>query len=294
MPQTLKPGDRLDQFEVLEVLGQGAFGAVYKVRGGGYPQPMALKLSLEPITEVTVAQRALREVTVLRTLNSPHVVRVFDCGLRRDGHAYVLMELLHGKPLDAFHSFDTPMAPRTAAHIVHQCCQGLTDAHARGIVHRDLKPANVFVADNLFTKLPDFGLARSWDDSSVIGAHATIGHMVVGTPHYAQPEQLQTTELTPAADVYSLAMIAYELLSGKTPFDAERSVFDLIDEWGSNPLQWLRAHASTPVVPLTQVAPPGTVTEDLAHVIEVALDKNPAERPVDAAAFGRMLKQAWP
>lgn len=293
MAKNLQPGDHLDQFQILEVIGRGGFAVVYKVRDPRYPTEMALKLSLEPITEVSAAQRALREVTVLKTLTNPHVVRVFDCGLRRDGHTYVLMELLSGKPLHEYHDFDVPMAPREAAHIVYQCCEGLAEAHARGIVHRDVKPENIFVDAGSFTKLLDFGLARSWDDSSVIGAKATIGHMVVGTPHYNQPEQLITTELTPAADVYSLALILYELLSGRTPFDAERPVSEVVDDWRTQPMKWLQAHARTPPIPLGQVAP-SNVSEDLAHVLEVALDKDPTQRPTDARAFGRMLKQSWP
>jgi len=293
VPPHLKPGEYLDQYKVIEVLGDGAFGVVYKVLDARYPTPMALKVSLDPITEVAVAQRALREVTVLKTLTNPHVVRVFDAGLRRDGRAYVLMEVLAGKPMHAWHDFDTPLEPRAAAHVIHQCCIGLAEAHARGIVHRDLKPENIFVDDRSFAKILDFGLARSWDDSTVMGARATVGHVVVGTPHYAQPEQLVTTKLTPAADVYSLAVIFYELLTGRTPFDATRSVGQMIDAWRGSPMQWLRAHGATPPVPLAEVVP-GRVSEDLAHVIETALDKDPAQRPVDAAAFGQMLKQSWP
>lgn len=292
MALQLKPGDRLDQFEILDIIGRGAFGAVYEVRDPRFPVPMALKLSLEPITEVSVAQRALREVTVLKTLTNPHVVRVFDCGLRRDGHAYVLMELLAGKPLHLWHDFDSPLAPQTSAHIIYQCCEGLAEAHARGIVHRDLKPENIFVDAGSFTKILDFGLARSWDETSVIGARATVGHMVVGTPHYAQPEQLITTELTPAADVYSLAVVFYELLTGRTPFD-ERPVSTLVDDWRGQPLRWLQAHAKTQPIPMAEVAP-GLVSDDLAHVIETALDKDPKQRPTDARAFGQMLKQSWP
>ena len=289
----LQPGDQLDDFEILEVVGRGAFGEVYKVRDPRFSVPMALKVSLDPITEVSVAQRALREVTVLKTLTNPHVVRVFDCGLRRDGHAYVLMELLAGQPLHQWHDFDTAMAPRAAAQIIEQCCEGLAEPHARGIVHRDLKPENIFVDDNGFTKLLDFGLARSWDGSAIIGAKATVGHMVVGTPHYAQPEQLITTELTPAADVYSLALVFYELLTGHTPFSATKTVSQLIDEWRGQPMRWLQAHSRDTPIPLAQMVP-GQVSEDLAHVIEVALDKDPTQRPNDARAFGQMLKQSWP
>lgn len=293
MALKLSPGDRLDQFLIEAVLGQGAFGIVYRVTHPGYPAPMALKLSLEPITELAVAQRAMREVAVLKTLTNPHVVRVFDAGLRRDGYAYVLMELLDGEALHRWHDFDTRVAAAVAADVVWQCCEALAEAHAQGIVHRDVKPENIFVDARQFVKLLDFGLARSWDDSSVIGARATVGHILVGTPHYAQPEQLTTTELTAAADVYSLGVIFYELLTGRTPFDAERSVSEVIDLWRDQPLRWLQAHASTTVVPLNTVVP-GLVSDDLAHVIETALDKDPSQRPTDARAFGQMLKQSWP
>jgi serine/threonine protein kinase len=294
MPLELQPGEDYGEFHILEVLGSGGFGRVYKVRDPRFDVPLALKLSLEPVRSLDTAQRTLREVAVLRTLSNDHVVRVHDCGLRRDGHVYVLMELLHGKPLDEFHDFDVRMDAAWAVHIIYQACLGLCEAHDNGIIHRDLKPANVFVDPDGHVRVLDFGLARSFDQRGIVGSNATVGHMLIGTPHYAQPEQLETYALTPAADVYSLAMLLYELVSGHVPFVRGQSVNEVREEWLDNPLKWLRAHAGTAVVPLREHLPASELSDELAAVIEGALAKKPAERPKDARTFAEALRAAWP
>jgi serine/threonine protein kinase len=293
MTLALKAGDRYGPFLVLDVLGEGGFGSVYAVQDARFAVPMALKLSRDPVTSAETAQRALREVAVLRTLTSPHVVRVYDAGLRRDGHVYVLMELMVGKPLDEWHDLDRPLPPAWAAHVVYQCCLGLCEAHDRGIVHRDLKPANIFITPSVVVRLLDFGLARSWGNDSVIGRNATQGRMLVGTPHYAQPEQLQTHALTPAADVYSLALIFYELLSGHTPFFASEPVSAVIDRWADNPLEWLRAHATTPAVPLSRHVGEH-VPAGLVELVMQGLAKDPRARPANARTFAERMLAAWP
>lgn len=290
----LSPGDRYEHYEILGQLGQGGFGKVWKVNDPRYDQPLALKLSHSPVHGHDEAARALREVTVLRQLTNPYVVTVLDAGLNRDGHIFVLMELLHGKPLDEFHDFNNRLDPKWSCHIVYQACLGLREAHARGVVHRDLKPANLFIDKDGHTKLLDFGLARSWDESSVVGRSATVGNMLVGTPHYAQPEQLETNTLTPAADVYSLGMLLYELLSGFTPFVPDKIVGDVVQMWFDSPLQWLRAHAQDPVIPLRSRVGPNELSDDLCAVVEQCLAKVPAERPNDAGVLGEMLRQSWP
>jgi serine/threonine protein kinase len=294
MALELQPGETYGEFEILEVLGSGGFGQVYKVRDPRFAEPLALKLSLEPVRSLDTAQRTLREVTVLRSLSNAHVVRIFDCGLRSDGHVYVLMELLHGKPLDEFHDLDMPLEPVWAAHIIYQACLGLCEAHDLGIIHRDLKPANVFVDPDARTRILDFGLARSFDSRGIVGANATVGHMLVGTPHYAQPEQLETYALTPAADVYSLGMMLYELLSGRVPFVADDPVSVVRERWRDSPVMWLRAHATAPVIPLRQYLPASVVSDGLAAAVERALAKAPADRFADARGFAHALRAAWP
>jgi serine/threonine-protein kinase len=294
MSLDLEPGDRYGDFEILEVLGSGGFGKVYKVRDPRFADPLALKVSIDPVRSLDTAQRTLREVTVLRSLSNSHVVRIHDCGLRGDGHVYVLMELLHGKPLDEFHDFDTPLDPVWAAHIIYQACLGLCEAHDLGIIHRDLKPPNIFVDPDAHTRILDFGLARSFDSRGIVGANATVGHMLVGTPHYAQPEQLETYSLTPAADVYSLGILLYEMLTARTPFVEDELVSVIRERWRDNPVMWLRAHSTTPVVPLRRYLAAEVVSDELAAVVEKAVAKAPTDRFVDARAFAHALRAAWP
>jgi len=290
----LSVGDRYENHEILGRLGQGGFGTVYRVKDPRYDEPLALKLSRDPVRGHDEAARALREVTVLRELTNPYVVNVIDAGLNRDGHIYVLMELLDGQPLDEFHDFDNRLDPKWSCHIIYQACLGLREAHARGVVHRDIKPANLFIDKDGHTKMLDFGLARSWDESSVVGRSATVGNMLVGTPHYAQPEQLETNTLTPAADVYSLGMMLYELLTGFTPFVPDKIVGEVVDMWLDAPLKWLRAHAQEAVIPLQSRVSEGELSSDLCSVVEQCLQKSPLERPQDSGALGEMLRQAWP
>ena len=292
MPAHLEPGSRYGHFEILAPIGEGGFGRVYKVKDPRYAEPLALKLSRDPVHDGQVAQRALREVTVLRRHHNPYTVAVLDAGLNPDGYIFVLMELLQGQPLDEFHDFDTKIGTQWAVHIGWETCMALQDAHEQGIVHRDLKPANVFVINDGHVKVLDFGLARSWNaQHQIVGKSATVGHMLAGTPHYAQPEQIDTTELTPAADVYSLAFMLYEMLTGHTPLVPGQSVKTVIEQWYGNPLQWIKAHAQNPVVSMRNYVGPDEVSDDLVHVIEQALAKNPAERPQNARAFAEMLRQ---
>jgi serine/threonine-protein kinase len=175
--------------------------------------------------------------------------------------------------------------------VIHQCCLGLAEAHDRGIVHRDLKPANVFVDERVVVRVLDFGLARSWDGSSVIGFDATGSHMLVGTAHYAQPEQMKTMALTPAADVYSLGMIFYELITGRTPFVADRSVSEVVEEWRKAPIAWMQAHTGAEVVSPTRYLPE---EPEIAAVIVRALHKDPAKRPRSARELAELIEAAWP
>jgi serine/threonine-protein kinase len=290
MPLDLEPGDvYAGTIRVKRVLGVGSFARVYEVEVPGYQGPLALKLTREPVTAPDQAQRALREITILRTLTNPHVVRTFDCGLRPDGHIYLLMDLLQGSTLDTWHDFREPLHPAQAVTIIHQACLGLAEAHAMGIVHRDVKPENVFIERDGQIKMLDFGLARSWDGTPVVGVNATEAHLVVGTPHYSQPEQLKTRVLSPSSDVYSLATILYELLSARSPFFRDKTVREVKHELRNEPAQWLRAHAQSPVIPLDEQEGCEDLPPALVRGIHRSLAKDPAVRPPNAGAFANIL-----
>jgi serine/threonine protein kinase len=128
----------------------------------------------------------------------------------------------------------------------------------------------------------------------VIGHDATGSHMLVGTAHYAQPEQMKTMTLTPAADVYSLGMIFYELVTGRTPFVADRLVSDVVEEWKRIPIAWMQAHTSAEVVPPSRYLPPGRGLEGVEAVILQALRKDPLERPTSARELAELIEAAWP
>ncbi|MEM6291667.1 MAG: FHA domain-containing serine/threonine-protein kinase [Myxococcota bacterium] len=290
MPLDLEPGDvYAGGIRIKGVLGVGSFARVYEVEVPGYSHPLALKLTREPVTASDEAQRALREITILRSLTNPHVVRTFDCGLRPDGHIYLLMDLLAGDTLEDWHTYDAPLHPAQAVTIVHQACLGLAEAHAMGIVHRDVKPENVFIEAEGHIKMLDFGLARSWDGTPVVGVNASDAHMVVGTPHYCQPEQLKTRVLTPASDVYSLATILYELLSSRSPLFPEQLLPETVERLRNEPKTWLAAHMRNEPVPISQMPGCEGLPDALVRGIHRALSKDPAERPPTAGAFANIL-----
>ncbi|MCA9706538.1 MAG: serine/threonine protein kinase [Myxococcales bacterium] len=291
MPLALQPGDAYGPYRVLDVLGEGAFARVYRVEGPSLRRPAALKLSLEPVLDAETAQRALREISILRTLTNSHVVRVHDAGRDAQGHVFILMDELRGAQLDVWHDFDTPMPPGQALWVVHQACLGLDEAHRAGIVHRDVKPDNLWLLPDRRVKVLDFGLARAWDNASTIGANATMGHMLIGTPHYAQPEQIKTGKLTPASDVYSLGMVLYELLCGRTPLFADQRVSEVRDALIDDPLKWLVAHVKEPVVPIDRYPEGKALPRSLVDLVARALAKDPADRPATAGALANRL--AW-
>lgn len=289
--KALKAGDRYEEFELHKLLGVGTFAWVYSATSPAYPEPIALKISRAPVTDEGTALRALREIRILSSLSNNHVVHVYDHGLGQDERWYLVMELLDGRDLGIAHDFDTPLPAVDAIRIVHQACQGLDEAHRSGIVHRDVKPGNIWIEPSGNVKVLDFGLARSWDGDSIVAADATQAHMLVGTPHYAQPEQIQSGRLTPASDVYSLAFMLYELLTGCTPLWPDRPVSEVRRELEADPLLWLAAHAERFPVDLEHYPQGKQLPADFRALVTACLDKNPLHRPATAGALANRL--AW-
>ena len=290
MEPTLAPGDRYEDFEILAELGTGTFARVYKVRAPDYPRPVALKLSRSPVNDEATALRALREIRILESLTNPHVVRILDHGMGADERWYMVMELLEGADLLTVHHFHEPMDTVRACVLAYQACVGLDEAHQQGIVHRDIKPENLWLLPDGTCKVIDFGLARAWDPGSTMGITATLGHMLVGTPHYSQPEQVQGTELVPASDVYSIGIVLYELLSARMPLFAKEPCNAIRERLLDEPLEWLSAHVKRPLVPLDKYRDcRKRLPKRLMELVHWTLDKDPDKRPRTGGVVARQL-----
>jgi serine/threonine protein kinase len=286
----LGPGDRYEQFEILEELGTGTFATVYRVRSREYPRPVALKLSRTAIETEATALRALREIRILESLTNPHVVRILDHGMGADERWYMVMELLEGADLLRVHWFHEPMETVRACRLIYEAAVGLDEAHQQGIVHRDIKPENLWITPSGSCKVIDFGLARAWDPGSTIGLTATMGHMLIGTPHYSQPEQVVGTELVPASDVYSLGIVLYELLSARMPLFAKEPCNAIRERLLDEPLEWLSAHVKRPVVPLDSYREVRkALPKRLIQLVHWMLQKPPEQRPANGGMVARQL-----
>lgn len=282
-----------DRYRIVQKVGSGAFASVYEALDRRTNRTIALKISNDPVTSPDTARRVLREIAVLRNVTGRHVVDIYDAAQLPDGRTYLVMELVDGPSLAAVLEQDPPpWDVERVLHLAAQMCRGLTPAHQLGVVHRDLKPENLLFSRDGVLKVVDFGLARSWDRQTELGVQATVGHVLVGTPHYSQPEQMRGGELSPAADVYSMAFILYELLFGHTPFDGESTVTELVDRWWNDPVKWIEAHAHRDPIDPRELTSGAEVPAPLVDLLLTCLRKSPESRPADAGALAAALEAA--
>jgi predicted Ser/Thr protein kinase len=204
------------QLEILELLGKGGMGAVYKARQPGLDRFVTVKILPPEIgTDPAFAERFTREARALAKLSHQNIVSVFDIG-RADGQYYFIMEYVDGENLRHL-TEQGAIKPEEALAIVPQICEALQFAHDEGIVHRDIKPENILIDKQGRVKIADFGLAKLLGEAP---AQATLTgtHQAMGTPHYMAPEQMQgAATVDHRADIYSLGVVFYELLTGELP-----------------------------------------------------------------------------
>jgi serine/threonine protein kinase len=215
-PEPAEITKHFPQLEVLECLGRGGMGMVYKARQPKLNRLVALKiLAPEKGADPKFAERFLREAQALARLSHPNIVTVHDFG-EADGLYYLLMEYVDGVTLRQLLQ-GQKIAPEQALQIVPKICEALQFAHERGIVHRDIKPENVLLDKQGRVKIADFGIAK------LVGAEAvrpslTEDKSVIGTPHYMAPEQVEKPQTVDhRADIYSLGVVFYEMLTGELP-----------------------------------------------------------------------------
>jgi serine/threonine-protein kinase len=213
-----------EKFIAEEKIGEGAMGLVYRGRDLSKrpPEQIAIKiLKAQESDELGLEARFKREAVLVSKLNHPNTIRFVDWGAEKDGTLYLVTELLTGQPLDKLLEKNPQgIGEVRALEIIDQVAASLEDAHSKGVVHRDIKPANIFV-DGDRAKLLDFGIARiafNGMELSKTFAAKTAAGMAMFTPMYCSPEQALSEEMDHRSDLYSLGVVAYHCLAGKTPF----------------------------------------------------------------------------
>jgi eukaryotic-like serine/threonine-protein kinase len=269
-------GDVLDKrYRVESVIGEGAMGIVYRCHHELLHRPVALKvLRPEFARERDMVERFLNEARAASAGGSPHVVQTFDIGALPNGSVYFVMEYLEGQTLGDLIERAAPLPVEDALGIARQIALGLGAAHAAGVVHRDLKPDNVLLIASQPNTLPhvkilDFGIAK------VARSNAQLTHAgtVFGTPRYMAPEQAQGLDIDGRADLYSLGIVLFEMLSKTVPFASHDSLAVMACHIGKAP----------PL--LSTLRPPFTVRPELDAFVSRALSKDPALRFSSSAEF---------
>ena len=271
-----------DKYLLEERLGIGGMGTVYRAKHLLIDRAVALKV-LNPrfVEDAAAKARFRREAKAAGRLQHANAVGVTDFGETSDGYVYIVMELLEGKTLRDLLSKEAPIDVARAVSIALQISSAVAAAHEAGIIHRDLKPANIFVAQRsdapAAIKVLDFGIAKLAADSLDDDDRQTLTLVgaIIGTPRYMSPEQCNGDPLTPAADVYSLGVILYEMLTGTVPFS------------GSGPIAIALKHSTEAPRSLREYV--ASINPALEAVVMHALEKKPEDRPADAGAFRQEL-----
>src|SRR5438876_2318561 len=249
---------RVGKFELHELIGEGAMGAVWKAYDSVVRRYVALKLLPSAVGRSTDARdHFLREARAAAALQHPNIITVYDLG-EAGGQLFVAMELIEGKDLSESIGGRDPLALERKLDIVIEVLQGLAYAHDRGVIHRDIKPANVRIANDGRVKIMDFGIAR------LQSAEVTGSGAIVGTPTYMAPEQITNGAITPATDLFAVGCLLYELLSYQKPFEGETVHGVLYQVLTTDPK------------PLRTMAP--SMPAALERVASKAMNKVPEER----------------
>jgi serine/threonine protein kinase len=270
----LQPGASFKGFEVLEVLGQGGMGVVYKARQQSLNRLVALKLlNSQLASSEEFSKRFDREAKILASLNHPNVVQVHDFG-REDGLLYIVMEHVDGSTLEDLMKKKRPADLPKFLAAVRDIARGLQRVHEAGLVHRDIKPSNLLLAKDGTAKISDFGLAVETEEVQKL----TQSGMFVGTPHYVSPEHAQGKKVDGRSDLYSLGVILFEGFAGRPPFQAPSATALLLK------------HVNEAPPALYKLAPqsPKAVQE----IVRRLLAKNPAARYDSASSLVRDLDRA--
>jgi serine/threonine protein kinase/Tfp pilus assembly protein PilF len=251
------------RYQIIEELGKGGMGKVYKVHDTKIQEKIALKLIKPDIAkDKKTIERFNNELRLARKIRHKNICQMYDLGEERGTH-FITMEFVPGQDLRGLIRQTGQLAVGTMISIARQICDGLTEAHKSGVVHRDLKPSNIMIDKEGDVRIMDFGIARSLEAKGITGAG-----VMIGTPEYMSPEQVEGKEIDPRSDIYSLGVILYEMATGRVPFE------------GDTPFTVGIKHKSeTPQNP-KEINP--QIPEDLNNMILKCLEKDKSSRFQDA------------
>jgi serine/threonine protein kinase len=271
-----------DKYHLEARLGIGGMGTVYRARHVLIDRPVAVKVLNQRFVEDEAARKRFRrEARAAGRLQHTNAVTVTDFGESNDGYVYLVMELLEGRTLRDVLAKEAPLDAARSVSLMLQISAAVGAAHEAGIIHRDLKPANIFIVQRAevpaLVKVLDFGIAKLAAESFDEDEPMTLTQVgtIIGTPRYMAPEQCNGAMLTPAADVYSLGVILYEMLTGTVPFS------------GSTPLAIAMKHTSE--IPRSPRDFVSSIPPALEEIVLHTLEKQPQDRPANAEEFRREL-----
>jgi len=248
----------IGRYELVEKLGQGGMGAVYRARDTLLERTVAVKVISATIDQnEELRERFFREARAAGQLSHKNIITIHDLG-EHEGQPYLAMEYLQGQDLLARMAAPQRMSLRRRVEIATEICEGLEFAHAHGVIHRDIKPANIFITDSGGVKILDFGLAR------LVTSELTRSNMMMGTVNYMAPEQVRGERIDQRADIFSAAVVIYELLSGRRAFDSDSFAATLYKILQEVP------------APLQQIDP--AIPIEMVRIVDRALAKGRDER----------------
>jgi serine/threonine-protein kinase len=272
-----------EKFVVVEILGAGGMGTVYKARHLGLDSLVALKvLHARLLGDEESLMRFKNEAAAASRLKNPHVVKVISFGIY-ENRPYLAMELIEGQSLAERMKGAAAPSKELIVKIFVQCCQALQEAHDRGVVHRDIKPANIMLSnpagENDFVKITDFGIAKLLPGSGQPLQHLTQTGEVFGSPAYMSPEQCQGKSIDRRADIYSLGCVLYEMIAGTNPFAAD------------NLYETMMRQINTLPPSFSQLTKDRAELQQFVDVAFKALEKSPDDRFQSMSEFSQALSE---
>jgi eukaryotic-like serine/threonine-protein kinase len=275
------------RFRIVERIGAGGMGRVYKAVQAPLDRTVALKVVIPNYSEgrdPNFYKRFFLEASVTSKLSHPNTITIFDYGKTDDGLVYIAMEHCVGRTLSELVATEGPLPPQRAVYIAAQVARSLREAHGMGVIHRDLKPANIMLLkhgeDDWFVKVLDFGLVKFFGahrDESPDAEDLTVEGSFVGSPKFMAPEQTSKAA-DQRADVYSLGVVLYYMLAGRPPYRGDTVADTII------------MHMRDPIPPI-QTAPDKPIPPDLIAILHKAMGKKPADRFQSMAELLDALKR---